>query len=75
MVYVREGFIAKQIKNLETKNVEIVNLEFTTVKEKWCILFDYRPPKKLIKKNIFMKFQLTLIKHLVNMLILFMQVF
>ena len=43
MVFVR-GFIAKQMKNFETKNAETIYLELTIVKKKWCILFAYRPP-------------------------------
>ena len=43
MVFVRV-FIAKQMKNFETKNAETIYLELTTVKKKWCILFAYRPP-------------------------------
>ena len=44
MVFVREGFIAKQMKNFETKNAGTICLELTIVKKKWCILFAYRPP-------------------------------
>ena len=44
MGFVREGFIAKQMKNFETKNAETICLELTIVKKKWCILFAYRPP-------------------------------
>ena len=43
MVFVR-GFIAKQMKNFETKNAETIFLELTSAKKKWCILFAYRPP-------------------------------
>ena len=43
MVFVREGFIAKQIKNFETKNAETICLELTIVKKEGCILFAYRP--------------------------------
>ena len=43
MVFVRV-FIAKQMKNFETKNAETIYLELTIVKKKWCILFAYRPP-------------------------------
>ena len=44
MVFVREGFIAKQMKKFETKNAETICLELTIVNKKWCILFAYRPP-------------------------------
>ena len=43
MVFVRECFIAKQMKNFETKNAETICLELTIVEKKWCILFAYRP--------------------------------
>ena len=43
MVFVREGFIAKQTKNFETKNAETIYLELIIVKKKWCIIFVYRP--------------------------------
>ena len=43
MVFFR-GFIAKQVKNFETKNAETICLELTIVKKKWCILFAYCPP-------------------------------
>ena len=35
MVFVREGFIAKQMKNFETKNAETIFLELTIVEKKW----------------------------------------
>ena len=35
MVFVREGFIAKQMRNFETKNKEIICVELTIVKKKW----------------------------------------
>ena len=44
MVFVREGFIMKQMKNFETKNAETICLEITIVKKRWCILFAYRLP-------------------------------
>ena len=43
IVFVREGLIAKQMKNFETKNAETICLELTIVEKKWCILFAYRP--------------------------------
>ena len=42
IVFVREGLIAKQMKNFETKNAETICLELTIVEKKWCILFAYR---------------------------------
>ena len=44
MVFIREGFIAKQIKDFETINSETICVELTINKRKWCILFAYRPP-------------------------------
>ena len=44
MVFIKEGFIAKQIKNFETISAETICLELTINKRKWCILFAYRPP-------------------------------
>ena len=44
MVFVREGFIAKQMKNFETKNAETICLELTIARKKWCIFFAYGPP-------------------------------
>ena len=35
MVFVREGFIAKQMRNFETKNKETICVELTIVKKKW----------------------------------------
>ena len=43
MVFVREGFIVKQMKNFETKNAGTICLELNILKKKWCILFAYRP--------------------------------
>ena len=45
MVFIKEGFIAKQMKNFETINAETICLELTINKRRWCILFAYRPPK------------------------------
>ena len=44
IVFVREGFIVKQMKNIETENAETICLELVIAKKKWCILFAYRPP-------------------------------
>ena len=43
-VFIKEGFIAKQMENFETINAETICLELTINKRKWCILFAYRPP-------------------------------
>ena len=44
IVFVRESFIVKQMKNFKTKNAETVYLELIIAKKKWCVLFAYRPP-------------------------------
>ena len=72
MVFVPRGFIAKQMKNVETKNAKTICLELSIVKTKWCILFVYRPPNTG-EKDFFMRFQLELIKYDVNMIISFLQ--
>ena len=63
MVFVREGFIAKQRKNFETKNAETICLELTIVKKKWSILFDYRP-RNTDKEEFFDKISVNLNKIL-----------
>ena len=45
IVFVREGFIVKQMKNIETENAETICLELVIAKKKWRILFAYRPPR------------------------------
>ena len=54
MVLVREGFIAKQMKNFETENAEAICLELTIVKESGAF-FLLTVPQTLIKKNFLMK--------------------
>ena len=44
IVFVREGFIIKQMKNFETENAETICLKLIIVKKKWCILFACQPP-------------------------------
>ena len=44
MVFIREGFIVKQMKKFETTNAETICLELIIEKKKCCILFAYRPP-------------------------------
>ena len=44
--YVREGFIAKRLVNLEGNTSEIICIEVKISKKKWCIIFVYRPSKK-----------------------------
>ena len=40
MVFVRDGFTAKKMQNLEIKNAKPIYLELTIVKKKWYILFN-----------------------------------
>ena len=61
MVFVREGFIVKQMKNFETKNAETIYLELIIVKKKWCILFGYRPPNT-DKEKVFHEISISLNK-------------
>ena len=44
IVFVREGFIVKQIKKIETENAETTYLKLIIAKKKWCIFFVYWPP-------------------------------
>ena len=50
IVYVREGFIAKRLANLERNTSETICIEVTISKKKWCIIFFYRPPHSNNKK-------------------------
>ena len=50
IVYVKEGFIAKRLVNLEGNTSETICIEVTISKEKWCINFVYRPPHSNTKK-------------------------
>ena len=52
MVFVKQGLIAKRLKNLETKQSETICLELKISKKNWCIIFAYRPPKSN-KKHFF----------------------
>ena len=61
MVFVREGFIVKQMKNFETKNAETICLELIIVKKKWCILFAYRP-SNTDKEKVFHEVSVSLNK-------------
>ena len=44
IVFVREGFIVKQMRNVETENAETICLELVIALKKWWVLFAYRPP-------------------------------
>ena len=66
MIFVREGFIVKQMKNLETENAETICLELVIAKKKWCILLAYRPPdtnKTMFFKEIYITLNKILGKY------------
>ena len=63
IVFVREGFIVKQMKNIETENAETICLELVIAKKKWRILFAYRPPDTN-KSTFFNEIYVTLNKIL-----------
>ena len=44
MVYRRVGILAKRLEDLEGKHSEIICLELTVSKKKWCIIFVCRQP-------------------------------
>ena len=46
LVFVKNGLIAKRVKDLETKVSETICIELTISKKKWYILFAYKPPKQ-----------------------------
>ena len=52
-VYVREGFIAKRLADLERSTSETICIEVMISKKKWCIIFVYRPPHSNNKKVFF----------------------
>ena len=53
IVYIKNGIIAKRILNLEGNFCEIICIEITISKKKWCILFVYRPPQNSNKSSFF----------------------
>ena len=59
IVYVRNGIIAKRIKQFEEGFGETICLEFTLSKKKWCVLFVYRPPQNN-KASFFNEISITL---------------
>ena len=60
IVYVRNGIIAKRIKQFEEGFGETICLEFTLSKKKWCVLFVYRPPQNNNKASFFNEISITL---------------
>ena len=58
MIFVREGFIVKQIKNSDTKNAETFVLSLPLLRKSGAS-FLRTVPQTLAKKNFLMKFQLT----------------
>ena len=53
IVYVREGFIAKRLVNLEGNTSETICIEITVSQKKWRIIFVYIPPNLNNKKVFF----------------------
>ena len=53
IVYVRNGIIAKRMKQFEEGFGETICLEFTFSKKKWCVLFVYRPLQNNNKASFF----------------------
>ena len=53
IVYIKNGIIAKRISNLEGISTEIICIDITISKKKWCIFFVYRPPQNNNKSSFF----------------------
>ena len=53
IVYVREGFIAKRLVNLEGNTSETICIEVMISKKTWRIIFEYRLPHSNNKKVFF----------------------
>ena len=64
IAYVREGFMAKKLGNLEGNTAEIVCIKVTISKKKWCVMFVYRSPHSNNKK-VFSKLT-TSLKQVAN---------
>ena len=60
IVYIREGFIAKRLANLERNTSETICIEVTISEKKWCIIFVYRPPHSNSKKVFFSELTISL---------------
>ena len=65
VVYVREGFIAKRLANLEGNTTETICIEVTIPKKKWCTIFVYRPPH-LNNKKVFLSELTTSLNQATN---------
>ena len=64
IVFVKEGLIAKRLKEIETKSSETIAIELTISKKKCCILFAYRPPKQ--SKEAFFQEMTKCLSNIVN---------
>ena len=53
IVYIKNGIIAKRISNLEGISTEIICIDITISKKKWCVFFVYRPPQNNNKSSFF----------------------
>ena len=59
-MYVKEEPIAKRILEYENINIEIICIEITISKRKWCLTFAYRPPYNNNKTTFFMELNKSL---------------
>ena len=53
MICIREGLIAERLYACEYSTSEIIRLEVTVSKKKWCVTFAYRPPYDRKKDGFF----------------------
>ena len=58
--WVRQGLITRRLPKFETKVSETICVELTISKNKWCIIFAYRPPQNNNLKTFFEEISLTL---------------
>ena len=64
-VFVREGIIAKRMKELDVKTFEIICIKFTFSKKKWLIVFAYRVSRNTNKHTFFDELSVSL-DHITN---------
>ena len=58
--WVRQGLITRRLPKFEAKVSEIICVELTISKKKWCIIFAYRPPQNNNLKTVFEEINLSL---------------
>ena len=64
IVFVKEGLIAKRLKEIETKFSETICIELTISKQKWRKLFANGPPKQ--SKEAFFQEMTKCLSNIVN---------